>query len=252
MKDLLITGFKSGFGRYAYENLGGFGLGRDNQDSLLFAREKGVDTIMHCAFNNPRVLTSNSIHPYMQDNLFLTQNLLKIPHKRFIFMSSVDVYPKSEEIHIESEEIPINLVGNFYGVTKLMSESMIREMSPSSLILRCSGLLGPYMKKNNLTRLIEEENPELTLTKDSELNCILYEDLLDFILVASEKDLNGVYNTTSSSNISFSGVAKLLGKEVDFGEHFYRVGKINNQKIREISPVFSKSSEEVIKQFIKK
>lgn len=90
----LITGASSGLGKYLHKNLGGAPLTRQASNKKKERIKKiGVNVIIHCAFNSDR--NPKSVEQYFQDNVSLTEELTKIPHKKFIFISSVDVYPKS-------------------------------------------------------------------------------------------------------------------------------------------------------------
>ena len=171
--------------------------------------------------------------------------------KKFIYVSSIDVYPKNNNKHTEMEVIDVNQVSGIYGVTKLMSESIVENLSPNFLILRCSALLGRDARENSLIKIIKEKNPTLTLTADSTFNYILHKDILEFIKIAIGNDLQGVYNIVSSENITLSRLVKLLGKKVNFGDYIYNVGKIDNKKVAELLPSIKKSSEEVINKFTK-
>ena len=54
-----------------------------------------------------------------------------------------------------------------------------------------------------------------------------------------------------TTNITLLEIAEMFGKDAKFGEYFYNVGRINNEKITELSSAFAKSSREVIDQFSK-
>lgn len=243
-----ITGHKSGLGRYLYEQFGGFGFDVGTPIKNFEKIEKsGVDVIIHCAFNNGRDITSDKLYNYISTNIFLIQRLSKIPHKKFIFISSIDVYPKNSTVHTEKENIPLDSVSNLYAITKLMAESIVT----NSLILRCGALLGVYARQNSLIKIIDEKKPITTLSAKSEFNYVLHSQLGEFIKVAIEKDLKGVYNFASSSNMTLKKVAKLFNKEVKFGTFEYKAGKISNKKIRSVFPALEKTSSEIIGEFIK-
>ena len=172
-------------------------------------------------------------------------------HKKFIFISSVDVYPKTPGPHSEEEDIPLDSLTNFYATTKLMSESIIKNMCPNYLILRCSTLLGHDSRENSLIKIIKEKNPTVTLSPESVFNFILHKDVLAFVKTAIEKDLQGIYNIVSSENITLSQIAELLGKKVTFGKYQYNAGSIDNIKAAKLHPGFQKTSGEVIDEFNK-
>lgn len=51
-------------------------------------------------------------------------------------------------------------------------------------------LIGKYMKNNSATRICTMKQPKLTLTKDSEVNLVFYEDIEEAINMNLEGELN--------------------------------------------------------------
>lgn len=240
--DYLISGTSSGLGKYLLSQLGGITFNR---------KERGGAgrVIIHCAFNGNEI-TSRNLFQYISDNIFLTKTLVSIPHQKFIYISTVDVYPKDGIRHAESEEINLDKVTTMYGVAKLMAESMVSNLSPNFLILRCSALLGRDSKVNSLVKIKNESRPTLTLSPDSIFNYILHRDVLAFIDAAIKKDLRGIFNLAASENISLSSVANLFKKSVTFGDYVYNAGIIDNTKAVKVVSSFKKSSAKTISEFI--
>jgi nucleoside-diphosphate-sugar epimerase len=252
MTKFLITGHKSGLGRSLYEYFGGIGLARNKTaDKFEHIRREGVDVIIHCASQPPRTVTLSSLYPFMDDNVLLTERISRLRHKKFVFISSVDVYPDTRGPHNEDEDISLASITNFYAAAKLMSESIVMKTCPNYLIFRCAALLGTYSRQNSLIKIAEEENPVVTLAASSVMNYVRHSQVADFIKYAVENNLKGIYNAVSSENIILSRVADLLKKKVRFGSHQYRVGDISNQKISSVFPSFKKTSEDIVRQFIK-
>lgn len=248
---ILTTGIQSGIGRYIYENFGGIGITRKTSIAEFDEiKREGVDIIIHCAFNSKKDITSKTLYEYFKDNVLLTENLVSIPHKKFIFLSSVDIYPKTPEIHAEDEIINMEVPNRIYVTTKLISESIVKERSPNFLILRPTTMLGNYSRKNTLLKIIEEERCDVFLSDKSRFNYILYSDVLDFINLAIRNDIKGIFNVASSSNILLSEVVNFLNKKVHFGTYLYDVGNISNAKITSFFPAFGNRSEEVLMLFL--
>lgn len=248
---ILISGTSSGLGKYLFETFDGKAYNRQtSKDQYNQLIKTGVDVILHCAFNSSKFVDSNNLYSYLNDNVLLTEKLIKIPHKKFIFISSTDVYPKDGKTYTEDQVIDINLVSGIYALTKLMSESLVKEESPNYLILRCSSLLGKYARKNTLKKMIDESKPILKLSPHSIFNYILHQNVSDFINLALKKDLKGIYNLVSSKNISLSEVAILLKKEVTFGDFIYKAGDIDNTKASLVLPSLKKTSKEILSLFL--
>ena len=98
MKKYLVTGVKSGLGKYLYENLPDVnGLDRGGFDLI---KDEEYDTIIHCAFNKAQTHADIGDHyGYLDDNIFLTQDLLTLKYKKFIYISTIDVYPTVQNVY---------------------------------------------------------------------------------------------------------------------------------------------------------
>lgn len=240
----LITGASSGLGKYLHDNLGGIPFNR------LAPNVQKADVIIHCAFNRTRDVTSQNLYQYFSDNILLTQRLTTIPHKKFIYISTVDVYPEDNVKHSEDDVLDVSKVSTLYGITKLIAESLVQAKCSNVLILRCATLLGKDSKENSLIKIINDEHPSLALSADSEFNYILHRSVFEFIQAAVKKDVRGIYNLASSENVSVSRVADLLNKKVNFGNFLYTVGNVDNTKGSAILSAFKKTSEEVISEFL--
>lgn len=248
----LTTGTLSGLGKHIYENLGGIGLTRYlSTEDRERIKSRGVDTIIHCAFNSRRGINSDSLYGYLEDNVLLTKELVSFPHKKFIYLSSADVYPKDGSLHSEDEIIDVDSLSGIYGITKLMSESIVKNHCENYLILRATALLGKHSRRNSLIKIIEDKECILTLSGDSRFNYVLHSDILDFIRFSIDNDLTGIYNLASSENITLSEAANIFAKKVSFGTYTYDVGEIGNDKISSVFPAFRKTSRETITQFVK-
>lgn len=247
----LTSGTLSGLGKYIFERFGGIPWHRNIPDKAKKnIKGEGVDIIIHCAFNSSQSVDSNNLYDYLADNVLLTEELVNIPHKKFVFISSVDVYPKDKKRHKEDEAIDINQVNGLYGITKLMSESLVKNKCRNFLILRCTSLLGRNSRKNSLIKILKDSNPILTVTGDSVFNYVLHSDISDFIKLAIKQNVQGVYNVASARNITLSEIVDMFGKKVNFGTYYYSVGNIDNSKITSLFPAFKKTSMETIRELL--
>ncbi len=248
---MLTTGASSGLGKYLHESLGGSAMTRETSaEELVRLTRDGCDVVIHAAFNPAKSVDSRSFFGYINDNLLLTAKLTSVPHGKFIFISSVDVYPQNGMVHTEDEVINPDSIRTMYGLTKLMSESVVRETCTNHLILRPSALLGKYSRPNSLIRIFEERGCTLSVSGDSRFNYVLYSDILDFIRIAMREDLKGTYNLVSAGSISAADAAALVGNMVNFGTYRYDAGEISNLKAAAVSSSFSKTTLDVINEFM--
>ena len=235
---VIVTGTGSGLGKFLSEQFAGcFSLSRENKKEV-FEKALQIDLIIHCAFN-----TSKNCDKYqlVKDNLLLTKELCQLNtsplfKKKFVYISTVDVY---------------NPVKTDYNILKEYAEAMVRELCQVYLILRCPALLGKSMRKNNVLKIIEDQNPQLTLSKESNFNFVTHHDILNVIKNAYENDLKGTFDVVSSENATLEQVADIVSKKCNFGNFCYTTPQIDNQDIVSNFNFMNKTSIDTIKQFIK-
>jgi nucleoside-diphosphate-sugar epimerase len=247
MNVTLVTGSGSGLGRYIKEELNADGFTRS--DSIKDIK-KNYDTIIHSAFNLNKNITNHNYDAYLNDNIFLLLDLLKIPYKKFIFISTVDIYPASDQLYTEDTEFKVEEISTLYGRTKFLCEQIVKKYSSNYLILRPSALLGPGMRKNSLIKMFTENPCTLTLRADSMFNYISYKDILDFIKIAICNNLQGCFNASSNSSVTLKDIVTLFDfNSVKFGNYYYRTPFLSNETIKKHCKVFEHTSLEVVKDY---
>ncbi len=249
---ILTTGVGSGLGQYLHEKFGGRGLTRSNRSRIILElRRTGLDTIIHCAANGSRGITHEKLPSYLDDNLFLTQELLTIPHRRFIFFSTIDLYPKNGLTHHEDEVIDAAQIQGIYAVAKFASEASIRRSAKDFLILRPTTMIGPYARPNGPLRILRDQEKALTLSAESSFNCIHYEQIAFFLHDALEKNISGIYNLASSRSLTLREIVSLAGRAIEFGAHRYEVGNIDTHKVNSFVDCFHRTTRDVLLAFMK-
>jgi len=203
---ILITGTNGSLGSF---------LADKYQNPICITRENpltddiisdGVDTIIHCAFNtNWKELQAVSKECY-EDNIDLTYSLVKVPHRRFVYISTCQV----SELNSKSQPTP-------YIIMKALNEHIIREQSKNYLILRPSGLVGDDKKRNSLHKLMNNE--DITLTGESVNDFILFDDVYNTI----QSHESGTFYLLSQKSITMKEIAEKFNKEINFGHFEYGI-----------------------------
>jgi hypothetical protein len=195
----LITGINSGLGKYLYEKLPNtVGLNRGTNFEAI--KHIKYDTIVHCAFNKEMQITDYK--KYLEDNILLTQKLKNLKYKKFIYISSVDVYQPEP---------------NIYSIFKNLTETLIGK---NDLILRCSMMLGNTMKSNHVSK-IKDNISSINLSEDSEFNYILMDDLVEFFKNKDYSKHSGIIDFVSNSIIKLKDVKKYFGSTTELGNYVY-------------------------------
>jgi len=234
--NILITGINSGLGKFLHEEIkGSIGLNRENKNKTISSVTlNGVDTIIHCAFNSKRDITDH--YAYLNDNIFLTQDLLKIPHKKFIYLSTIDIYRDEE---------------SSYKLMKELAESVVQTESNNFIIARCPAMLGRGMRKNTFVKMYERNLQKTGLSADSTFNYILYEDILNFFTECIQRGTKGIFNLVSKTTVSLGEISAYFDYYPEFGNFIYATPKISCDVPSELSNIGSNSSLSNIKRFIK-
>src|SRR5262245_44886439 len=93
-RNILVTGARSGLGHAVHSALGGIAVVRGTRlDDPAIQAAAPFDAIVHCAVNAAKYVSMSTAYDYMADNFQLTQRLVDIPHRKFIFVSTL----RSEE-----------------------------------------------------------------------------------------------------------------------------------------------------------
>ena len=149
----LITGAGRGLGLAMHRHLGGIPFTRGTPIEAI-RRNAPYDLIVHCAVNTAKAVPVDDALGYVQDNVSLTGEMISIPHRRFVYISSVDVYRRTDQLGL-------------YASCKLISETMVMNAAHRPLIIRPTTLLGNSMRPNTIYRMLTEPAPKLYLAESS-------------------------------------------------------------------------------------
>jgi dTDP-4-dehydrorhamnose reductase len=198
---ILLTGASSGLGKFLSKNFEDVDLfTRNNNVQDILQSGKEYDTIIHCAASISHASWEDVTYEYFDDNTILTRQLVTIPHKKFIHISSIDI--KRDSI---------------YGIAKRISERIVDSYSKNTLIIRPSGLIGNEMKMNTFRKIQEGES--IALTSSSMMNYVNYSTILEVICSSS----SGLVTVTASENISMKEIAGLFNKDIQYGDIHYEM-----------------------------
>jgi nucleoside-diphosphate-sugar epimerase len=247
---ILVSGTSSGLGRYLCGRFEAVAFRRSAPVDDY--RQLEYDAVIHCAFRSQRVVRSADLFDYFDDNTLLTLRLASLRFRKFIFLSTVDVYPRTGKVHREDEEISLADQESPYGITKLLSEAAVRRLSSKSLILRVTSMIGEYTRPTMLARLLLEPNSSLSVSADSHFNFINHSDVGDFVEASLKLDLTGTFNLASASNVVLKDLAEELGLRPKFGLDHYDVGQFDVTTARALANDLERGSFEKAVVFAKR
>jgi nucleoside-diphosphate-sugar epimerase len=247
---ILVTGTGSGLGSTLLEMLGTASLTREI-DPRKHWNDVPYDTIVHCAIDLTNDQTSLLPSDLVYRNVALIQDVLRIPHRKFIHISSVDVYPKSSGLKLENDDLGAIPEDSSHRAVKLACEAALTASNTPHLILRPTALLGQTARPNSLIRMTRDPRCQLTLSPASTFNYVLHRQVGDFILTALRKGLCGIFNLAASKNLRLDEIAGIVGASPDYGNFLYCVGEIDNAKANAVCPSFAMDSAQVVNAFMR-
>ena len=219
---ILVTGTKSGLGKYIYENTtNSISLIRENRTDVM---NDEYDLIIHCAFHSDRGDDINDYYDYVDSNILLTDELVNLKHNRFVYISSLAVYDEDYSA---------------YKHTKLCAEAIVNKKANNPLIIRVPAMLGVDIRPNTIFRILKEDKPKLTLSGESTFNYVLHSDVKKFVLNNKHK---GIVDFVSNDNVTLKKVNEILDGNAIFGNYKFITPEIKDG-------VNWKSSEQVVNQF---
>ncbi len=238
-KKILISGTSSGLGKFLNEKI----------SSTKYLRNKNIsqykkihwDLIIHSGF-----YSGWNKNKYL-DNLKHTNLLSNLDYKKFIFISSAAVYDGTKGDRNERKKIIINKRHSDYAKSKIECEKILKKKK--HLIIRLGSIVGKYLRKNNIYKLLNYKNPKLTISQNSVYSFVDYSEILNFIDISSKKDLSGIYNLLRTDFFLIKKVDKILKKKITYGNYTFECTKASNKKIKKFIDLKTNSSIDIILKY---
>jgi nucleoside-diphosphate-sugar epimerase len=250
-RHLLITGAGSGLGHSAHRALGGTGFMRGmSVDDPAIRAAAPFDAIIHCAVNAAKDVSMKTAYRYIADNFLLTQQLVQIPHRKFIFVSTLAVYPATGRAVPENEDVDLLPLAGPYAFTKLFSDLYVQEHATAPLVLRTTTLLGPSIRASTVHRALTQTGCELYLAPSARYNFVMHDEIIDFMVQAMDSDLCGVFNIGSEGLVHLSSIVNQLGLSVRYGQYPYDIGPVDTRKAAALHDAFARPSWQTLNRYI--
>ena len=261
-------------------------INSNNISSLL--KSKKIHTIIHAAAFSFPPESENNKEIYYKNNILKTKkfidNCSKGKIKRFIFLSSSNVYNFSLKSIKPAKEIQKTNPENYYGKTKLVIEKYLKKKFKICIILRLFNIAGYsnkrefYEFKNKFRRIMPVLNEairkkiSLKINLVKKKNKLVYpardfvhiQDFLNIILKTIKKNISGfnIMNVGNGRLIYLDEIInifeKKMGKKISYKKKLNSIGNYNytlsnNLKLRKVLKYnFKLNLKDIIKSCIKK
>jgi nucleoside-diphosphate-sugar epimerase len=250
-RNILVTGARSGLGHAVHRALGGIAFVRGTAiDDPAIQAAAPFDAIVHCAVNAAKYVSMSTAYDYMDDNFLLTQKLVHIPHRKFIFVSTLAVYPPTGRAVSEEEDVDLMPLTGPYAFSKLFSDLYVQKHANDPLILRTTTLLGPAIRPSTVLRVLTQRDCRLFLAAHSRYNFVLHDDIVDLMVRAMDEGICGAFNIGSEGLVVLSDIVDRLGLSATYGDYHYDIGPVDVRRAGAVHPAFARPSWQTLNRYI--
>ncbi len=141
-------------------------------------------------------------------------SLADFRYKRYVHVSSCDVYPDCSSPESTKEELSLNPSEQTpYGFHKLLAEQCVQHVADDWLILRCGGFVGPGLKKNAIYDILQ--GGPLFLDADSELQFLHTDRAAEIVFRLIDLGIRReIFNLCGKGLVKLKDVIELTGTPV--------------------------------------
>ncbi|HQR04678.1 MAG: NAD-dependent epimerase/dehydratase family protein [Proteobacteria bacterium] len=203
----------SGFARYlASRDIPFVSVDRANYDACIGME---CDVLINANGNSKKFLARDDPKSEFQASVASVRNsLADFKFRKYVFLSTSDVYPDCSDPTLTSEAQPLPVAGQSpYGFHKHLAELCVRHAAREWLIIRQGGFVGQGMKKNAIFDVLHGDR--LWVHPDSRFQFIDTEDSARLIMGLVEGGItNEVFNLSGMGTIPVREIMRLAGRSV--------------------------------------
>ncbi len=143
-------------------------------------------------------------------------SLVDFKFKKYVFLSSGDVYPNCSKLNFTREDSILNPAEQSpYGFHKYLAELCVQHAAKDWLIFRGNGFVGQGMKKNSVFDVLYGE--KLWVHPDSRFQFINTDDSARLVMELLNRGFsNHVFNLTATGTISVHEMMLLAGRSIPY------------------------------------
>jgi nucleoside-diphosphate-sugar epimerase len=202
-----------------------------------------ADVLINCNGNSYRFKANNDPRwDFDASVLSVEKSLFDFTAGRYLFVSTVDVYPETADSQFNHEDVPIDPRRlTPYAFHKWLAERLVERFAARPLILRLGTVIGPEMKKGPLFDIIKGQ--QLHMSLQSELSLIDTETIAQAVATfVSQPPEQTIINLTGTGVVRLEELCRLAGLEPALAPGAERIihhYNLNNLRLRNTFPITS-------------
>lgn len=249
---IFIIGSSGFLGKTLYNYLKKFFIVKSiNKSNLSKFKKRKCDILINANGNSKKYLSEKNFAKDFNLNVNSTVNFLtKLNYDKYIHISTIEVYNNTSAKNKTFEKTKIRpLYLSKYGFNKYLSELIVQKIASRWLILRLTGMVGEYMKKNPVFDMLNDQKLFVNLSsKFMFINTIEVSKIIHKLILKFEK--NQIINIGPKNNIMLEYIANRLKYKTTIRNKLEKINiNVNTSKLQKIFK--TNSSKITIKNYLK-
>ncbi len=177
------------------------------------------DLFINANGNSKKYLANNDPKSEFQYSVSSVKNsLIDFKFKKYIFLSTSDVYPDCSSPSSTKEDSVLNVMEqSTYGFHKYLAEQCVQNYANKWLIIRQGGFVGYGLKKNPIYDILFTN--KIWIHPESELQFINTDTSAELVMELVDLNIsNQIINLTSKGVIRLKEIIQLFNKKIEFNE----------------------------------
>jgi nucleoside-diphosphate-sugar epimerase len=182
-------------------------------DNYAQIRGRSCDLLINANGNSKKFLAEQDPAAEFDASVAsVLRSLLDFPCKRYVYLSTIDVYPRVDGPRFNRETAPIDPARlSRYGLHKFLAEQLVRKYADRWLICRLGGMVGDGLWKNSIYDILHDQ--PLRVHAESEYQFMNTDDVAKIVLtLARGQSPNDVFNVCAEGCVSLAQVCAMAGK----------------------------------------
>lgn len=226
-------------------------LTRENFDTF---RGTSCDILVNANGNSKKFLSDREpMTDFDQSVRSVADSLHGIRARRYVFLSSGDVYPRQDSPSVTGEDQEIDLAASSrYGRHKRLAEMLVQAEHPDWVIFRMGGFVGPGLRKNAIFDMLT--GAPVWLHPDSELQFIGTDTAAEIGWSIVQSGISReVINMGASGTVRLGDVHAMIGSSSTWREGGSKVRfELSLSKLANLSQIKVPGTEVEIRAFLER
>lgn len=239
----------SAYTRYCQQNnLNYLVINRANYNNYIGT---ACDLLINANGNSKKFLAKdNPLLEFDASVRSVRQSLIDFPAKKYVFLSSCDVYPDCSNYDTTKEDLIINIAEQTpYGFHKYLAEQCVQHCHKNWLIFRMGGFVGIGMKKNPIFDILQGE--KMWLDPQSQLQYINTDIAANIVMEIIKKEYHHeIFNLCGNGLITLQEIIDITNSKVKVNPNSPKVCyEVSIAKLKQIVNI--PNSREMVLDFVK-